>query len=160
MSRQPALRVLLLAAPLIFIAHFSEEAPGFVAWFNARVQRGITAPLFWTVNYTALGITVGVVLLEWLSASALSAAVVVAWLSLLMLANALFHIAGALADRAYMPGVVTAILLYLPFYAWVIRCTLDQGRLSRRFVMVAAIVGAAPMLVHGYLIVFRGSRLF
>jgi hypothetical protein len=160
MSPQPALRVLLLAAPLIFIAHFSEEAPGFVAWFNARVQRGITAPLFWTVNYTALGITVGVVILEWLSASALSAAVVVAWLSLLMLANALFHIAGALADRAYMPGVVTAIVLYLPFWVWVIRCTLDQGRLSRRLVMVAAIVGAAPMLVHGYLIVFRGSRLF
>jgi Protein of unknown function with HXXEE motif len=160
MSRQPALRVLLLAAPLIFIAHFSEEAPGFVAWFNRHVQRGITAPLFWTVNYTALGITVGVVILEWLSASAVSAAVVVAWLSLLMMANALFHIAGALADRAYMPGVVTAILLYLPFWAWMIRCTLDQGRLSRRAVMAAAVVGAAPMLVHGYLIVFSGSRLF
>ncbi len=160
MSRQPALRVLLLAAPLIFIAHFSEEAPGFVAWFNARVQRSITTPLFWTVNYTALGITVGVVILEWLSASALSAALVVAWLSLLMLANALFHIAGALADRAYMPGVVTAILLYLPFWAWVMRCILDQGRLSRRAVVAAAVVGAAPMLVHGYLIVFRGSRLF
>jgi hypothetical protein len=160
MSRQPALRVLLLAAPLIFIVHFSEEAPGFVAWFNAHVQRGITAPLFWTVNYTALGITVGIVILEWLSASPLSAAVAVAWLSLLMLANALFHIAGALADRAYMPGVVTAILLYLPFWAWVIRCTLDQRRLPRRAVMAAAVVGAAPMLVHGYLIVFRGSRLF
>jgi hypothetical protein len=160
MARQPALRVLLLAAPLIFIAHFSEEAPGFVAWFNAHVQRGITAPLFWTVNYTALGITVGVVILEWLSSSALSAAAVVAWLSLLMLANALFHVAGALVDRAYMPGVVTAILLYLPFYIWVIWCTLARGRLSRSAVMVAAIVGAAPMLVHGYLIVFRGSRLF
>ena len=160
MARQPALRVLLLAAPLIFIAHYSEEAPGFVAWFNAHVPRGITAPLFWTVNYTALGITVGVVILEWLSVSAVSAAVAVAWLSLLMMANALFHIAGALADRAYVPGVVTAILLYLPFWAWVIRCTLDQGRLSRSAVMAAAVVGAAPMLVHGYLIVFRGSRLF
>ena len=160
MPRQPPLRILMLAAPLIFIAHFSEEAPGFVDWFNTHVQRGITAPLFWTVNYTALGITVGVVILEWLSASAISAAVVVAWLSLLMLANALFHIAGALADRAYMPGLVTAMLLYLPFWTWVIRCTLDQGRLSRSAVIAAAVVGAAPMLVHGYLIVFRGSRLF
>jgi hypothetical protein len=152
--------VLLLAAPLVFIVHFLEEAPGFVSWFNAHVERGITAPLFWTVNYTALGITVAIVIIEWLSGSALSAALVVAWLSLLMLANALFHIAGALVDGSYMPGVVTAVLLYLPFYAVLVRCILDQRRLSRSAVVAAALVGSAPMLVHGYLIVFRGSRLF
>jgi hypothetical protein len=160
MLRIPALRVLLLAAPLIFIAHFSEEAPGFVAWFNVHVSRGITAPLFWTVNYTALGITVAVVIIEWLSRSAISAALAIAWLSLLMLANALFHVVAAITDRAYMPGLVTAILLYLPFYALVVRSTLDQGRLPRGAVAAAALVGALPMLVHGYLIVFRGSRLF
>jgi hypothetical protein len=155
-----SLRVLLLAAPLVFVAHFLEEAPGFVAWFNAHVARGITMPLFWAVNYTALGITVIVVALEWLSGSSLSAALVVAWLGCLMLGNAIFHVAGALADGAYMPGLVTALLLYLPFYAAVVACTLRERRLSRASVVAAAIVGALPMLAHGYLIVFRGSRLF
>jgi hypothetical protein len=152
--------VLLLAAPLIFVAHVAEEAPGFVVWFNAHVDPDITAPLFWSVNYTALGITIVVVVLEWLSGTTLSAVLVVAWLALLMLANALFHIAGALVDRGYMPGIVTAALLYLPYFARVVVSTIRLRRLSGRAVAAVAAVGALPMLVHGYLIVFRGSRLF
>jgi hypothetical protein len=158
--RQPPLRVLLLAAPVIFVAHFTEEGPDFVPWFNAHVDRGITEPLFWSVNYTALGITIAVVALEWLSGSALSAALVIAWLSCLMFANALFHLAGALVDWGYVPGLVTALLLYLPFYGWVVASTLRTRRLPRGALAAAAVSGALPMLAHGYLILFWGSRLF
>ena len=159
-GRQPPLRFLLLAAPPIFIVHFLEEGPGFVNWFNAHVARGITEPLFWTVNYTALAITIGVVILEWLSRTAVSATVVIAWLSFLMFANALLHVAGALVDRAYMPGLVTALLLYLPFYTWVATNTLRMRRAPVGVMAAAAVIGALPMLAHGYLIIFRGSRLF
>ena len=31
-----------------------------------------------------------------------------------MLANALFHIVGGIVDGQYVPGLVTAIVLYLP----------------------------------------------
>jgi hypothetical protein len=159
-SRQPPLRFLLLAAPVIFIVHFLEEGPGFVTWFNAHVARGITEPLFWTVNYTALAITIAVVILEWLSRSTFSATIVIAWLSFLMFANALFHLAGALVDRAYMPGLVTALLLYLPFYAWVATSTFRMRRMPGSIMATAALIGALPMLIHGYLIIVRGSRLF
>lgn len=30
----------LLFAPLVFVAHFLEESPGFVPWFNTHVTRG------------------------------------------------------------------------------------------------------------------------
>ena len=158
--RRPPLRLLLLAAPAVLIAHFLEEGPSFVTWFNAHVSRGITEPLFWAVNFTGLAITVGVVIVEWLSGSALSAVIAVAWLSLLMFANALFHVVAAIVDGAYVPGLVTAVLLYLPFYAWVIARTVQSRRLPRAGIVAAAIVGALPMFAHGYLIVFRGSRLF
>ena len=59
-----------------------------------------------------------------------------------------------------MPGLVTAVLLYLPFYGWVITRTIELRRLPRGGVAAAALVGALPMLVHGYLIVFLGRRLF
>jgi hypothetical protein len=51
--RVSSLGPLILLAPLIFVVHFLEEVPGFVAWFNAHVPRGITQPLFWSVNVAA-----------------------------------------------------------------------------------------------------------
>lgn len=155
-----SLRLVLLMAPLVFTLHFLEEGADFVQWFNARVPEGITEPLFWSVNFTALGITLGIVLLEWVAPSTASTALAVAWLSFLMLANSIFHVAGALKDGGYVPGLVTALTLYLPFYGWFIARVLRLGRLSLGRVVIAAALGALPMLAHGYLIVYRGSRLF
>ncbi len=150
----------LLLAPPIFICHFLEESPGFVDWFNARVARGITPGLFWRVNITALIITVTVVGLELLSRSSVSLTLVMAWLAFLMFANALLHVAGAFADMQYVPGLVTAVVLYVPYYLWLFVKTVKSGRVKPAVLLVAAVLGAIPMLVHGYLIVFRGSRLF
>jgi hypothetical protein len=149
----------LLLAPLIFVAHFLEEAPGFVAWFNAHVPRGIDQDLFWTVNVFALIITLVVVGAEWSAPSGFTAGLVVLWFGFLMLANALFHIVASIADRAYMPGLITALVLYLPFSAWILRHVLRR-RLSGSLVVAITVAGMIPMLLHGYLIIFRGSRLF
>lgn len=151
---------MLLLAPVIFVCHFLEEGPGFVEWFNAHVARGITEPLFWQVNLTALAITIAVVTLEWVSPSPFSAVALVAWFSFLMLANAVLHVVGSLHDRAYVPGLVTAVALYLPFGVWVLRRIVQSRRLRGMTVAAVAVLGALPMLVHGYLIIFRGSRLF
>src|SRR5712692_3476119 len=85
----------ILLAPFIFVCHFLEESPQFVPWFNAHVARGITPGLFWRVNLTALTITLFVVVVEWLSRSASSLILAVAWFGFLMFANAIFHIVGA-----------------------------------------------------------------
>jgi hypothetical protein len=100
-SAPDRLRRELLFAPLIFVAHFLEESPGFVPWFNAHVARGITADLFWTVNATALVITLLVTLLFWSTESPAAMVLMVAWLSFLMLSNAVFHVTGAIVDRGY-----------------------------------------------------------
>jgi hypothetical protein len=149
-----------LLAPLIFVAHFLEEAPGFVAWFNAHVPRGIDQDVFWAVNITGLIITLVVVAVEWSTPSAVSAGMVVLWFGFLMLGNAFLHIVATIADGAYMPGVVTAVVLYLPFSAWILKRVLDSRRLGVIQVVAISVVGMIPMLVHGYLIVFRASRLF
>ena len=151
---------LILLAPVIFICHFLEESPTFVLWFNSHVTRGITPGLFWRVNLTALLITAFVVMMEWVSRSALSLVLVVAWFGFLMFANAIFHIAGAFVDRAYVPGLVTAVLLYLPYYSWLFVNGVKTKRVALAVMIVVAVIGAIPMLAHGYLILFRGSRLF
>jgi len=151
---------LILFAPVIFICHFSEETPGFVLWFNQHVHRSINYGLFWDVNITALVMTVIFSLIEFFTSGAVSDSIVIFWFSFLMLANAVFHITGSLADRAYMPGLVTAVILYLPFYFLITRLIINKHRIRMAFVIAIACLGALPMLIHGYMIVFLGDRLF
>jgi len=150
----------LLLAPFVFVSHFLEESPRFVEWFNTHVARGITSGLFWRVNISALVITIVVVGLDWLSRSALSLSLAIVWLSFLMLANAIFHIVGGVVDRQYVPGLVTAILLYIPYYSWFFVKAVKSKRVKVIGLVVATVLGSLPMLMHGYLILFRGSRLF
>ena len=155
-----SLRTLLAFAPIIFAIHFLEEAPGFVVWFNAHVDRGISDRLFWRVNLSALIITVLVAGANWVRISAGTLAIAVAWLGFLMAANALFHVTGAAVDRAYMPGLVTAVLLYVPYFALLVTRIVRSGALHPVIAALVAAIGALPMLVHGYRIVFLGTRLF
>jgi lysylphosphatidylglycerol synthetase-like protein (DUF2156 family) len=150
----------LLFAPLVFAAHLLEESPGFVPWFNAHVTRGITTDLFWTVNATALLITVVVSLGFGTTRSTAAVVLVVAWLSFLMLTNAVFHITGAIVDRGYVPGLATGIFLYLPYCGWVARQVVRDRRVAPGLLAAAAVLGAIPMAVHGYRILFLGTRLF
>jgi hypothetical protein len=150
----------LLLAPLVFVAHFLEESPGFVQWFNAHVTRGITQSLFWTVNATGLLITVLLVVGYRATRSGLSMLLIIAWLSFLMLANAILHITGSILDRGYVPGLLTAIGLYLPYYGWIAAQVVRSRRLAPGLVAAAAVLGAIPMAVHGYRMLFLGTRLF
>ena len=150
----------LLLAPLVFVAHFLEESPGFVAWFNAHVTRGITTDLFWTVNATGLVITVLLTLACWTSESPAALVLMVGWLSFLMLTNAVFHVTGAILDRGYVPGLVTASLLYLPHCGWVATQLVRHRPVAPGILAAAAVLGAIPMAVHGYRILFLGTRLF
>jgi hypothetical protein len=77
-----------------------------------------------------------------------------------MLANAIFHITGAIVDSRYMPGLVTAVILYLPYYFLVLGKLLQKRRLKLLPAIVFILLGSVLMLIHGYLILFRGSRLF
>lgn len=154
------LRRLALALPFIFLVHVLEEAPGFVAWFNSLVPRGITTPLFLRVNVVAGLITIALAAVVFAGPEPSAGLVLSAWVGFLMLANAVFHIAGTLAHARYCPGVVTATLLYLPAGLLTLRAISREAGLPPAAVVAAASVGAIPMLIHGYLIVFRGSRLF
>ncbi len=150
----------LLLAPFVFVSHFLEESPRFVEWFNTHVARGITSGLFWRVNISALVITIVVVGIEWLSRSASTLSLAIVWLSFLMFANAIFHIVGGVVDKQYVPGLATAILLYIPYYSWFFMEAVKSKRVKVIGLVVATVLGSLPMLMHGYLILFRGSRLF
>ena len=151
---------LALLAPIIFIIHVVEEAPTFVSWFNSIVEPDISKPLFLTVNGVAFFITA--VLGGALAATRERTIAVVdlAWLGFLMFANALFHLTATVVHHRYSPGTITAACLYLPYFVLLLVVVVRRLRLSWRVAVLASVLGALPMAAHGYLIVFRGSRLF
>lgn len=75
--------MLITLAPVIFVAHFLEESPGFVSWFNQHVTIGITSGLFWNVNISALVITLIIVFPELIEPSLASASLIILWFSVL-----------------------------------------------------------------------------
>jgi len=77
-----------------------------------------------------------------------------------MLTNAVFHLTGTFVDDAYVPGLWTAILLYLPYCVWVARQVMRRQTAAPAWLAAAAVIGGIPMAVHGYRILFLGSRLF
>lgn len=154
------LRKLALFAPLVFILHVLEELPSFVTWFNSLVPRGINQGLFLTVNGVALAITVALTLLVAASPDPVSGLLLAAWVGFLFIANGLLHLVGTIAHERYSPGVVTGAILYLPYGVLLLQRIVRDLALKPGVVIGIATLGGIPMLVHGYLIVFRGSRLF
>jgi hypothetical protein len=148
-----------LLAPLVLFLHVMEEAPRFVSWMNVLVEPDITQGTFWRVNAVGMLITVGLAVIAALRRTEASAILTVGWLSLVMLANAMLHITGTLVHGRYSPGTLSAVALYLPFYVWYLTLVVRAHRPGAVEVVAAILLGAAPMLAHGYLIVFRGSRL-
>ena len=159
-SAAAGIRALALAMPLVFVLHVAEEAPGFVSWFNSIASPRINQSMFLAVNAWALLITVAVVAVLLVAPGPGSGLVAVAWVGLLMLANGLFHVVATVVHARYCPGVVTGLVLYMPFGLAFVRAIKREYELSIASVIVAGVIGAVPMVVHGYLIVFRSSRLF
>jgi len=74
--------------------------------------------------------------------------------------NGLFHLTATLVHGMYSPGVVTAVVLFWPYFAWFVWLVIKRTKIPRLAVAAAILAGATPLAVHGYLIVFEGSRLF
>ena len=57
----------------------------------------------------------------------------------------IFHVGGSLASRRFIPGTITAVLLYLPIAAWTyIGASLD-GVLTTQVIVVSSLGGALMM---------------
>jgi hypothetical protein len=153
-------RQLAFLAPLIFAVHVVEEGPRFVPYFNGLVDPDISVQLFLTVNAVAMLITLVAAVALGASLERGSGLVAVCWFAFLFLANAVFHIIATFVHQEYSPGVFTAAGLYIPYFVMLFRHAVRQRHVQPALAAIVAALGATPMVVHGYVIVFRGSRLF
>ncbi len=152
-------RLLILLAPLIYIAHILEEAPGYIRWLNSVVDRGVPDEgHFFAGNLPSIAVTALIAVVAAATLSRAALLVMLAWLSYFMFANAIFHIAATIVLRRYSPGTITAAVLYLPYFAWFVKYM--RSRVPRWAIGAVALIFGTPMFVQAYMIVFRGTRFY
>ncbi len=145
-------------APVILLAHQVEEWPGLRQWLNRHVEPDISQSGFVALNAVGLLITVT---LAAASARRKEATVILfmAWLGFLMLANGLVHLAASLAYQEYVPGTVTGVVLYLPYFLLAASHASRHHGIPARTVALAAMIGAVPMALQAVTILAAGRRL-
>jgi hypothetical protein len=146
----PATEPAMFAALLVlYMVHQVEEhlwPGGFRQFTNARIFK--SGDDDWPVSIGGVAlINVGFVWLP-LALAALFPGplrwVGLAWIGL-TLVNAVSHIAVSLRFRAYNPGLVTAIVLFLPFTIWALATEVANGLLSGGEVALVLVLG---VLLH------------
>ncbi len=150
---------LLYLAPLVVLAHVVEEAPGLIAWMNRRFELDLTMSYFVAINAVGLLVTVVVAVPSVRSRNYFLALGVIAWLSFVMLANGVLHLTASLLFREYVPGTVTAGILYLPYFVAATVTICRNVDVRPRAAILAATIGAAPMLAQGISILTVGRRI-
>ncbi len=155
-SRRP---YFLALAPLVLLAHVAEEAPGLVGWFERHVEPALTIREFWTFSAIGLLVTVALAVPSVRSRNYLLALGLISWLSFLMLANGVVHLMASLIFSEYVPGTVTACILYLPYFAAATVTVCHNSGVRARAAILAAAIGAVPMLAQAISIFTAGRRL-
>ena len=120
--RDPTLLWLLAAA---FLVHVTEEwRGGFPQWLAAVASRPLPAAAFFIINGVVLILLVAGVRAASRDGSSGWIAVTMATIALV---NTAAHIAGAILVRGYAPGLISAVVLYVPIGALIMIRAFDQA---------------------------------
>jgi|PlaIllAssembly_1097288.scaffolds.fasta_scaffold270518_1 hypothetical protein len=144
--------ILLLAAAVVHILEEYVFPGGFAAAFSRllpRVNYLFTPVFHWIVN--------GVFLLVCFAAAAIGKTNLVLSLSAfgLIFANAVLHIRGAIINRAYYPGVLSAAFIYIPLSLFAYYRFISSGQITWPQAAVSFFLGVSYM---GALMVYVLTR--
>jgi Protein of unknown function with HXXEE motif len=116
----PSFRSAVWLFPIAFTLHVLEELPRFTVWAQTYAS-----PMFTQTDYLRIHIAGGIC--AFIAAAVVwrfpNRIVVFAFLTFMftpsLFFNTLFHAGATLYFRAYCPGVLTALIVYLPLYGYV-----------------------------------------
>src|SRR5262245_26041916 len=103
-------------APAAYALHIVEEAQNFAAWASEHFAQGFTTAQFVKNNAIVMSFLVALTLLASLYPRRWTALLHFFQLSAGLLHNALFRMAATAYIGVYSPGLLSAILLYVPVF--------------------------------------------
>ena len=131
----------------LLVLHVLEELLGdFPAWATAHF--GTTTRGFYILSHIPL--LAGA---AWVALRASHPAATPGWraaavaMQASLAATGVFHIASTFVFREYSPGLLTSVLLYLPFTVYFFLAACRSAQLRTRAIIVACVIGAAVALL-------------
>jgi hypothetical protein len=130
--------------------YIAEEFWRFPLWASTYFAPGFTTHRFVVANALIMLVLLGLTGL--VSAVRVRAVdfVYFCWISGQLFHNALFHMGTTAYFGVYSPGLLSAILLYLPVCYWIARAAHREGRIGNAAGLAALAVGAAAMFCLAY----------
>jgi hypothetical protein len=150
---QPRLRRWIAVSPAIYLVHDLEELATVRAWVAANWQKlpdplvqwlGTNADLthLYAVAIATVFVAMAAVSVAAARATASGAVITLFALTVMMrFGNGLLHIAQAVFTRGYVPGLVSAIALLLPYSAWLVMRLRRDALIRHEAVHVLFIAG-------------------
>lgn len=139
---------LIWLMPAAFAPHIVEEyATGFPDWVTHTLGRSMTGGAFLANNTLFMAILLTLTAWAAWRPSPVSAFALLSWASGNLFWNSIFHIVTTALYGRWSPGLLTAMLLYLPISLLVARAALRERVLRRGAFTAAVCIGGAFMLL-------------
>jgi hypothetical protein len=116
-------------APLAYAVHILEESQRFAAWASIHFAEGFTTAQFVKNNLIVMGVLIALTLLVTFYPRRWTALLHLFQLSAGLFHNALFHMGATAYLGVYSPGLLSAVLLYLPVSYHIAKLGHRQGLL-------------------------------
>lgn len=149
-ATRPALRFrrLIWLMPAAFVPHIVEEyGTGFPDWVVQTLGGSMTGGAFLLNNAVFMMVLLSLTAWAAWRPSPVSAFILLSWASGNLFWNFVFHLVTTILHDRYSPGLMTAVLLYLPASVAVARAALRERVLSRAAFAGAVSIGGALMLL-------------
>jgi len=144
----PRFRRLVWLMPAAFAPHIVEEyGTGFPVWVEQTLGGAMTGGAFLLNNAVFMLILLSLTAWAAWRPSPVSAFVLLSWASGNLFWNFVFHLVTTVLYDRYSPGLMTAVLLYLPVSVAVAWAALNERVLPRAAFAGAVSIGGALMLL-------------
>jgi len=135
-------KISLLFAPLAYVFHHCEES----IIFNFRAWRSLyfpdnKLPSTELMLVILMAISLVYIILHFIVQNRASAQSVIIFLMATQVNNMIFHTGGTIVFQDFSPGLITAILLYIPVNIIIARKALQEGWISKHSLTVLFLLG-------------------
>jgi len=135
-------KISLLFAPLAYVFHHCEES----IIFNFRAWRSLyfpdnKLPSTELMLVILMAISLVYIILHFIVQNRASAQSVIIFLMATQVNNMIFHTGGTIVFQDFSPGLITAILLYIPVNIFIAQKALQEGWISKRSLTVLFLLG-------------------